>query len=364
MSLTDRFDPVGPNETAFLGKAIETSISGQSSIVSYYEDQLREHFGVREAIAVSSGFGALVVALSAMGLEPGDKVLLTPTCPLCTAYALTFMRLEPVFCDICRDDFSMSVDHAAFRLDSMTRAIIDIPMWGYPIAADATEKFAKEHKLQFLVDVALAHQTKLHGQFLCKYAGAATFSTHSSKNIVTGEGGVVLTDDPNLASKARKFCHPNNPQSANPGLNYALGGLQAALGVSRLPRLESDVVHRQAIMRHITNGLDNPHLEVLPITTGGTPGGTKLIVREVSGNNRQLLRHQLDHGVPSDIANYNCKPLYEYPVFYDRSVSCPNAEKMLQSITTIPVHPEVDFETANEIIEILNSYRPAVKEGL
>lgn len=359
IKLADYFDSVALNEKDYIANALATGLSGNSRTVRDYEESLESYFHASHAIAVSSGFGALVVALHALGLKPGDRVLLTPTCPLCTAYALTFMRLEPVFCDICPNNFTIDLDHAKRRIDARTRAIIDIPMWGYPVEARGVSDFARAHGLHYILDVALSHRAELNGKLLWSYADIATFSTHSSKNLVTGEGGAVLTDSDALATKARLFTVPDESQIEEPVLNFALGGLQGALGLARLPRFESDTARRLENMRCIADRLDNPYLEVLPVIEGGVPAGTKLIIREINGNNDGLLLHQTKGGIPSDIANYNCKPLYQYPVFTSYAESCPNAEAMLSSITTIPVHPDIDSGAINQIIEVLNTYWPA-----
>lgn len=362
--ITDHFSPVGEDDAAYLLEALSTGIGGDGDMVRRYEQRLKSHFGARHAVAVSSGYGALVVALSALGLRPGDKVLLTPTCPLCTVYALTFMRLEPVFCDICPDDFTINLAMAEQRIDSKTRAIIDIPMWGYPVAAQAVAEFARDRGLYYLLDMALAHRAQLNGKLLWTYADMATFSTHHSKNLVTGEGGAVLTNSERLANRAREFTRCEYRADRPPVLNFALGGLQAALGLSRLNRLSDDVRHRLATMQAISQRLDNPWLEALPVIAGGEPAGTRLLVRSRTGTHAALLAHQARAGIPSDIARYNCKALYQYPVMRERAADCPNAERMLASITTIPVHPDIRDDEVQTLADVLNSFQPDNAEEL
>ncbi|NDJ56510.1 aminotransferase [Enterobacteriaceae bacterium 4M9] len=356
--ITDNFWPVGEGEEAYLLEALAKGIGGDSDIVRRYEQRLKTHFGARHAIAASSGYGALVVAMSACGLRPGDKVLLTPTCPLCTVYALTFMRLEPVFCDIRPDDFTLDLKMAERLIDSKTRAIIDIPMWGYPVAAQEVAEFARDRGLYYLLDIALAHRATLNGALLWTYADIATFSTHHSKNLVTGEGGALLTNNARLAERAREFTRCEYRADKPPVLNFALGGLQAALGLARLGRLEDDVRHRLATMQAISQRLTNPYLEPLPLVAGGEPAGTRLLVRARTGSNAALLAHQARAGIASDIALYNCKALYQYPVMREWATACPNAERMLGSITTVPVHPGIRDDEAQTIVDVLNNFQP------
>lgn len=362
--ISERFSPVGEGEAAYLLEALAKGIGGEGEMVRRYEQQLKTHFGARHAVAVSSGYGALVVALSACGLRPGDKVLLTPTCPLCTVYALTFMRLEPVFCDIRPDDFTLDLDMAVRRIDSKTRAIIDIPMWGYPVAAQEVAEFARDRGLYYLLDIALAHRATLNGKLLWTYADIATFSTHHSKSLVTGEGGAVLTNNERLANRARAFTRCEYRADQPPVLNFALGGLQAALGLARLGRLADDVRHRLATMQAIGQRLSNPSLELLPVIPGGEPAGTRLLVRSRTGSNTALLAHQARAGIPSDIALYNCKALYQYPVMRERAADCPNAERMLACVTTVPVHPDIGDDEIQAIAGVLNSFQPERAEEL
>lgn len=187
--IKDSFYPVGINEEQFITEALIEGIGANSKSVMNYERTLAIKFNAEYVIATSSGYGSLVVALTSMGLKPGDKVLLTPTCPLCTVYALTFMRLRPIFCDISPNDFTIDLEMAERLIDNDTKAIIDIPMWGYPVNAKEVSQFAKSKGIYYLLDIALSHKAMLNGEYLWKYADIATFSTHHSKTLVTGEGG-------------------------------------------------------------------------------------------------------------------------------------------------------------------------------
>lgn len=359
--IRESFYPSAIGEESLVLAALNDGIRGDSEAVLGYEAQLRSNFNAADAIATSSGYGSLVVALSAMGLKPGDEVLLTPTCPLCTVYALTFLRLEPVFCDIRPDDFTIDLSMAELLINERTRAIIDIPMWGYPVDAECVSEFARAHGLWYLLDIALAHKATFKEQWMWKWADMATFSTHHSKTMVTGEGGGILTDNSELAGRARAFMQ-DYLSGEKPGLNFYLSGLQAAIGTARLARLDADVRHRRQTMQIISSRISNPYLETLPVLPEGEPAGTRLLIRATSGCNKSLLDYQLQEGIPSDIALYNCKPLYQYPVYHHQYADCPNAERMLSSLTTIPVHPEIGFSEIDTIVSMLNRFQPSEKE--
>lgn len=351
--ISDRFNPCSRRDESALASALATGLSGSDVIVQSYEAKLANWFQSPHAICVSSGYAAVLVALCALKLTPGDEVLLTPTCPLCTVFALTALGVVPVFCDTEPDSFSINLKDAHRRITSRTRALIEIPMWGYPVPASSVREFTRSHGLAFVLDMALAHGTKLAGELLWRQADIATFSTHASKILVTGEGGFVLTADPELANAVRQVRHYGERPE---GVNYRLGGLQAALGLARLPLLAGHILHRQKLMGQIADALRNPHLRPFPIAAGGMPCGVKMLVQETSGNGEALNAHLAVHGIPSDIRTYRCRPLYEFPVLAERHSKCPNATRLLSSIATLPVHPDIGPAELGRIVHALNTY--------
>jgi len=353
----DRFDPRVPADAREVTRALAGDLSGDGEPVHRYETALAAWFGAEHALSTASGYAAIVVALAALGLAPGDEVILAPTCPLCTVYALTTLGVVPVFCDTRPDDFSIDLGHADRLIGPRTRAILEVPMWGHPVPADAVAAFARSRGLAFVMDLALAHAVELDGKLAWRHADVAVFSTHASKTLPTGEGGFLLTDDGGIAEAARRYRHYGDRPS---GMNYRLGGLQAALGLARLPLLAAHLRHRRAVMDALATTLaDHPRLEALPVIPGGTPSGVKMIVREKSGNGTALNAHLARHGVPSDIRLYACRPLYEFPILADRRADCPNATRLLSSIATLPVHPDIDRDRRDRIAKALATYGEA-----
>lgn len=355
--ISDRFDPTSLSDAAELARALRGSLDGSGLAVRAYEQSLSLTFGAPYAFAVSSGYAAVLIALSALGLKAGDEVLLTPTCPLCTVFALTAIGVNPIFCDTRADSFSIDLDQAAARIGPNTRAILEIPMWGYPVPAHEVAEFSSAHGLGFILDLALGHGTELRGQHIWRYADIATFSTHASKMLVTGEGGFVLAHRADIAESIVRARHYGGRSA---GVNYRLAGPQAALGSARLPVLADHIRRRRDTMAEITTGLRNPHLEPFPICADGKPAGVKLLVRERWGRGNALNEHLAQAGIPSDIRTYNCRPLYEFPVLRERGAQCPNATNILSSIATLPVHPDIGPSERSHILNCLNSYNPEV----
>lgn len=354
--LPDRFDPQGPTDLKEITCALAGDLSGAGKPVQRYEHALARWFSAPYALTVSSGYAAVLVALAALDLRPGDEVLLAPTCPLCTVFALTSLGVTPVFCDTEPDSFSLDLKQARCRLSPRTRVVMDVPMWGYPVRADKTAEFAREHDLFYILDLALGHGTELDGRLIWHHADIATFSTHGSKILVTGEGGFALCNRADFADRIRAYRHYGRLRA---GLNYRLAGVQAALGLSRLPTLLGHIRHRRQLMHDIAVGFDNLRLAPFPQVPGGEACGVKMLIREQAGAGAALNEHLAAHGIPSDIRTYRCRPLYEFPILSERRNHCPNATRLLSSIATLPVHPDIDATMRDRMIEALNSYGKA-----
>lgn len=354
--LTSAFDPRARDDASEIARAISTGLSGTSDIVGLYEESLAAWFDAPCAVAVSSGSSAVTVALATLNLQPGDEVLLTPTCPLCTVYPILAQRLVPVFCDVVPMTFSMDLEKARSRLTARTRVVMDIPMWGYPISADHTAEFARSHGLSFVLDLAHAHGVKLHGRHLWSYADLATFSTHSSKMLSTGEGGFLLTASEARAAAARTYSRFGNLDGVNFGLNYKLGGLQAALGLSRLRRLADDIHMRTATARAYESALSNSHIGALDMCRGGQASFLSYLIFPRSGSGSSLRAHLAARGIASEMIKYDVKPLYLHPALKEFAYPCPEAHHLLESITTLPTHPGLSEREKQFVIETARAY--------
>ncbi|SNR86570.1 DegT/DnrJ/EryC1/StrS family aminotransferase [Puniceibacterium sediminis] len=353
--IPDRFDPTTPADAPMLERALTRDLSGQGETVSQYEAALAHWFDADYAIAVSSGYAAVLTALLALDLRPGDEVLLTPSCPLCTVYALTAIGVIPVFCDTTPDGFSIDLDAARRAVGPHTRAVIEVPMWGYPVPAEAVAAFTKAHGLRFVLDLALGHGIELNGRHIWRNADLATFSTHASKVMVTGEGGFVLASDPALANRLQQVRSKTVEPLIGYSANFNLSGLQAALGLARLPLLQGHLQKRRAVMAQISMGLNHTDLEPFSVISGGIPSGVKMLVRHRHGAGKALNAHLAACGVPSDILTYNCRPLYEFPILAGRRTDCPNAARLLASVATLPVHPDITQAHIAQMIDALNT---------
>ncbi len=358
-TVSDKFRTVYANDVDTLEKTLARSLSGTSDVVTEYEQDLAAWFGARHAVALSSGGAALSVALYAAGVRPGDEVLLTPSCPLCTVYPVLAAGATPVFVDTREHGFGADPTSVRSRKTPRTRAMIDIPMWGYPTEVDALQALTRELGIKLILDLAHSHGTTLHGRPLSQFGDLSCFSTHERKPLATGEGGFLLTDDDELAQRSRDYSRFGNLNGTDFGLNYKLAALPAALGKSRLGSLAEQIDQRRRNASYFLGRLDHAKVREKKIIDGGSPNYYFFNLELRFADNRRFIDYLDDHGIPSDIKRYGCKALYEFPALERYRAACPNAQALLAGMTTIPVHPGVSTDELDYMAECINRYEAA-----
>ncbi|UTH74299.1 DegT/DnrJ/EryC1/StrS aminotransferase family protein [Chromobacterium sp. IIBBL 290-4] len=355
-TISDKYRASGPNDLAQLQRALSGPLSGFSPMVAEYEDALAEWFDARAAVAVSSGGAALSAALFAAGVERGDDVLLTPSCPLCTVFPIIEAGANPIFVDTRPHGFGADPASIAERLTARSRAIIDIPMWGYPTEVDELRGFADASGLRLILDLAHSHGSTLRGQPLSRYGHLSCFSTHERKPLATGEGGFILSDNEELARRCRSYIDFGHLTGRDFGLNYKLSALAAALGLSRLPRLADQITQRRANARRLLKRLSHPRVKEKTIIAGGEPNYYFLNLQLDFADNRAFIDYLDRRGIPSDIKRYGCKALYRFPALAPYQRPCPQAEALLASMTTLPAHPGLSEADLDYMADCVNGY--------
>jgi len=356
VSDTNRYSSID-EEAPLLARLLGKPLSGNSGPVEAYESALASYFGAKYAVAVSSGSAAVMAGAAALDLQPGDEVVLTPTCPLCTVYPLMSMGLVPVFVDTQPDNFSIDLDDLGRVIGERTRAIIDIPMWGYPVPVKALREAAEASRLPLLLDLAHGHGVMVDDEPLWSHGDVATFSTHDSKILSTGEGGFVLTDRADCAERTRSFTRFGNLDGVHLGINLKLSGLQAELGRHRLSMFDQFLETRRKNARRVLEGIRNPAVSELPVVPGARPNYFTLLLKLRSEfESKRFIAHLARWGIPSDIEKYGCRPLYEFPLLRRFARDCRNAKRLLGSITTVPIHPSLSDDDLTHIVRAINAY--------
>lgn len=222
---------------------VTADLSGNTEVIGLYEQELANWFDVRFAVACSSGTAAIHLALLALGVGPSAEVIVPATAPVMTALPVLAVGAVPVFADVAHPaTFALDLADVVGKLTPRTRAVIAVPMWGYPADGPELTQACRDWGVPLVEDAAQAHGTSLFGRYAGTQGVIGRFSTHARKLICTGEGGFCTTDDPALADRLRQLRNLGQPPGSGEfgvgfGLNYKLSALAATLGRVQLSRL-------------------------------------------------------------------------------------------------------------------------------
>jgi perosamine synthetase len=263
-------------ETELVSECLRSGwVSSAGRFINEFEEQFTAYCGRRYGIAVSNGTAALQVGVASLGLQPGDEVIM-PTftiisCPL----AVIYNSGTPVLVDSDPRTWCLDVEQVKRKITPKTRAIMPVHIYGHPVNMDPLLELAEQHGLAIIEDAAEAHGAEYlsrhnSSQPIWRRCGGfgvlSCFSFYANKLITTGEGGMVLTDDPQLAGKARSLrnlCFQSHRRFYHEelGFNYRLTNLQAALGLAQLGRMDEIVARKRWMGQEYTRRLKG--LEVL-----------------------------------------------------------------------------------------------------
>ncbi|UCF09367.1 MAG: DegT/DnrJ/EryC1/StrS family aminotransferase [Candidatus Bipolaricaulota bacterium] len=241
-----------------------------------FERALADAVGVRHAVATSSGTGALHIILSALGIADGDEVITTPFSFIASANCILYVRATPVFVDIERDGLCIDPRLVEAAITPRTKAILAVDVFGRPAAWEALERIAADHGLTLIEDAAEALGSTLGGRRCGSFGTAAAFGFYPNKQITTGEGGAIVTDDAVVGERCRSLCNQGRDASSSRvehvriGFNYRIDELSAALGAIQIGRLEEIVARREEIAAWYQDELGDCDRIALPQAAPGS----------------------------------------------------------------------------------------------
>jgi perosamine synthetase len=227
-------------------------ISSLGQYVTRFEEQFARFCGVQHAVSVANGTVALHLALHALGIGPGDEVIVPSLTFVASANAVRYTGATPVFADVDPYTWCIDVEDAARLVTSRTRAIMPVHLYGHPAAMPEIAALAAQHDLHVVEDAAEAHGAAIDGRTVGSWGRIASFSFYANKIVTTGEGGMLTTDDGELAARCRMLRdHAMPPQKRywheEVGFNYRMTNLQAAVGVAQMERVDSFLRRKRRI---------------------------------------------------------------------------------------------------------------------
>lgn len=332
---------LGAEEQAAVAAVLASGQLAQGARVAEFEERFAAFCGVRHAVAVSSGTTALWLALLAHDIGPGDEVITTPFSFIATANAVLYAGATPVFVDIDPRTFNIDPDRIETAITSRTRAILPVHLYGLPCEMDRIIDIAARYGLAVIEDACQAHGAAVNGQRAGSF-GTGCFSFYATKNMTTGEGGIVTTDDDAIADRARLLrAHGMRQRYYHEqlGYNFRMTDIQAALGLVQLGRLPELTARRQANAAFLASALADMEALFLPVCDAGYEHVYHQFTVRIPGRRDAFRTGMAARGVGTEV--YYPRTIPEQTVYRDLgfNVFLPMAEAAVQEVVSLPVHP-------------------------
>ncbi len=353
------------NEKKYLLECIETGwISSEGPFVKKFEEQFAARMGRKYGIAVSNGSVALDAAVAALGIKPRDEVILPTFTIISCAAAIARCGAVPVVVDCDLNTWNMDVSQIEDKITAKTKALMVVHIYGLPVDMEPALALADKYGLQIIEDAAEMHGQTYKGQPCGSFGAISTFSFYPNKHITTGEGGMLLTDDDQLAQRCRSLrnlCFQPQKRFVHEelGWNMRMTNLQAALGVAQLERLDEFVARKRHIGQCYTELLsDIPNLQ-LPIPQTDYADNLYwvygvVLKDEVPFNAEEAMRRLREYKIGTRPFFW---PMHEQPVFRKMGlfdgVSCPVAEKIARRGMYIPSGMALTDEQISQVAKSL-----------
>lgn len=351
----------GAEEEQLVLEVLRSGSIAQGPKVKQLEDEFAATFGLDHVVAVNNGTTALVAALEVLDLQPGDEVLTTPFTFVATLNAILEAGATATFADIREDDFNLDPDSVGERITDRTKVLAPVHLYGQMADMDPIAEMADAHGLRILEDAAQSHGARYHGRPAGSY-GLGTFSLYATKNVTTGEGGLISTDDPALADRLRVLRNQGmraRYEYVMAGHNYRLTDLQAAVGIPQLTRYASIVEARRRNAARLSEGLaDAPGIVLpreLPDREHVWHQYTIRVTEEARVDRDRFVEQLTELGVGSGA--YYPRLVTDYDAYgrHPRvsAADAPVATRIARQVVSLPVHQHLAEEELDAVISAI-----------
>ena len=361
-------DPqLGEHEKERVAEIIDSGQLTDGPEVRAFEEEFADFCGASHGVATTNGTTALHTALEALGIGPGDRVVTPSFSFIASANAVRFAGAEPVFADIDPDTYNLDpATVEAVVAEHVCDAILAVHLFGLPADMPALQRIADAHDLHLIEDAAQAHGAAIDGERVGGFGDAACFSFYPTKNLTTGEGGMVLTDDERVAARAASFVNHGRPAARfgddadgaydhlTVGHNFRMSSVLAAIGRVQLDhRLQESNERRRANAARLTEGL----AEIDGIETPIEPDGRRHVYHQytIRTDDRDALREHLEsEGVGTGI--YYPTPIHDQPAYDGVTCDVPVTERAADEVLSLPVHPNLSASDLESIMAAVDGF--------
>ena len=341
-------------------RVLKSGVLAQGEEVKKFEEEFAKYIGTKYAVAVSNGTTALDIILKAIGVKERDEVIVPDFTFIASANAVLYQGAKVVFADIREDTFNIAIDDVKKKISKKTKAIMAVHLFGQPADMDELKEICEERDITLVEDACQAHGAEYNGKKVGSF-GVGAFSFYPTKNITTGEGGMITTDDEKIVEFARVYRdqgQKNKYEHTLLGHNMRMTDISATMGRVQLKKLDVWNEKRIKNARMLTKGL----AEIEGITAPYVEKNVKHVfhqyvikVEKDFPINRDDLKEFLGkNGVGSGI--HYPKPIHLQPLYqklgYKHGI-CPKSISVANKVLSLPVHPMVSEEDIGYMVRLI-----------
>lgn len=349
---------IGDDERAAVDAVLASGMLAQGEEVAEFE---REFSNVlldgRASVALNSGTSGLHLGLLAAGIGPGDEVIVPSFTFAATANSVALTGATPIFADIELDHYCLDLDHVESMIRKETKGIMPVHLYGHPANIAAFRELADRHSIKLFEDAAQAHGAALDGRKVGTFGDFAMFSLYPTKNMTSGEGGMVSTGDSTLERNLRLLRNQGMErqyQNEVVGFNARMTNVHAAIGRVQLAKVQGWTAQRQANATYLSANLAG--VETPGVAAGAEHVYHQYTIRVPEDRDGFSAALKTEYGVGSGV--YYPIPNHRLPTFRVTE-DLPNTETASREVLSLPVHPSLDREDLERIVTAVNNLSEA-----
>lgn len=344
---------IGEDEIAAAVAVLRSGQVVQGPEVAAFEEEFGKVAGAEHGVAVNSGTSALQLALMALGIGPGDEVIVPSFSFAASANAVRLVGAEPVFADIERSSFCVDPEAVAASIGPRTAAVLPVHLYGHPADMNRLTPLAERHGLAVLEDACQAHGAELDGKPVGSFGAAGTFSFYPTKNMHTLEGGMVTTGDPQLARRLRLLRNQGMErryENEIVGANMRMTDVAAAIGRVQLGRLEEWTERRRANAARLDASLT-------AVATPQVAPGARHVYHQYTvrvERDRDAAQERLT-AVGIGSAVYYPIPIHRLAPYSHQGADLPETDRAAAEVLSLPVHPSLAPDELGRVVGAVNA---------
>jgi len=336
-----------------------------------FEERLANYLGVKYTVGVNSCTAALHLSLIALGIDSGE-IVTTPLTFVSTAHVILYVNAMPVFADIQEETLNIDPFDIEKKITEKTKAIIPVHFGGYACDMDEILKVASEHDLYVIEDNAHGMGGEYKGKKLGTLGDLGCFSFHAVKNLATGDGGLIATNDDRIYEELLKLRWLGISQSTYKrsvrgyswyyevdclGFKCHMNDIMASIGLVQLKKLDKANARRRAIVKRYNEEFEKMDWIGIPVEREYVKSSLHNYVIKVNqGDRNKLIAHLAEKGISAGV---HYMPLYLHPIYKKMKIggNCPVADKVWQKIVTLPLYPDMTECDVNKVIDAVQSFK-------